>query len=194
MLRAPTSIATAPWSGTSFDERTDRNIVALQPSRHQLSNGTLRSSLSLPSRRTSSDASGAISGDVVRMSPDDRSRPRNGACSAQETLFRSDMLADLPPMPLGTTARSAKQSQAGSRKICLLFLDRAGLDDLALLPPPKRNHIKMLIVSRPRALKSCLCSPIPGFPKTWSCLPTRHAFPCGPQCQSPGRLSRAESP
>jgi hypothetical protein len=64
-------------------------------------------------------------------------------------LFRSDMLADFAAHALGHDSEIGETVTGRIERDMLFFLDRAGLDDLALLPPQKRNHIKTLIVVAP---------------------------------------------
>ena len=77
-------------------------------------------------------------------------------------LFQKDMLADFAKY---ACMQDPEMGELVDRRVnesgMLLFLDRAGLEDLANLPTPKRNYIKTLIAISPTrsALLSLLARP-----------------------------------
>jgi hypothetical protein len=64
-------------------------------------------------------------------------------------LFQKDMLADFAEYACTQEPEMGELVEGRVKKGMLLFLDRAGLEDLANLPTPKRNYIKTLVVISP---------------------------------------------
>jgi hypothetical protein len=77
-------------------------------------------------------------------------------------LFQKDMLADFAKYACMQDADMGEMvDRRANESGMLLFLDRAGLEDLANLPTPERNYVKTLIVISPMraALLSLLARP-----------------------------------
>jgi hypothetical protein len=71
------------------------------------------------------------------------------ASSKTAILFRNDMLADFVAHALCGDEEIGEQIESRIEKGMLLLLDKGGVDDLAKLPGPQRNHVKTLIVVAP---------------------------------------------
>ena len=71
------------------------------------------------------------------------------ASSKTAMLFRNDMLADFAAHALCADEEIGEQIESRIEKDMLLLIDKGGLDDLAKLSGPQRNHVKTLIVVAP---------------------------------------------
>jgi hypothetical protein len=71
------------------------------------------------------------------------------ASSKTAVLFRNDMLADFAAHALCADEEIGEQIESRIEKDMLLLIDKGGLDDLAKIPGPQRNHVKTLIVVAP---------------------------------------------